>query len=261
MDTVLKVGGGAATVTAILAALYASGGCFGEYCVWKKGDGAEMREGRVPTYATRVLDGDTFELGDGKHGASSDGVTIRLADMSTPELSECFGSESKRALEQLLMGQPLTILKDISAQDTYGRDVRFVRIDRPSRTDTNILVNIWMLENGYAWYTPSENKTFQKEMVEAQSDALARRAGLWGSCSDAERSAMGIKAVVVSAAAPSKACTIKGNIAESDGAKRYYFPTCVNYHNIIIDTTRGEQYFCDETAAKEAGFVKSGNCK
>jgi endonuclease YncB( thermonuclease family) len=261
MNNVLKMGGGAATVTAILAALYASGGCFGEYCVWKKSDGAEMRAGRVPTYATRILDGDTFELGDGKNGTSGDGVTIRLADVSAPELTQCFGAEAKDALERLLMGQQLTVLKDISAQDTYGRDVRFVRIDKPSRTDKNILVNEWMLQNGYGWYVSSENKAFQREMVEAQNDALARRLGLWGGCSDDERRAMGIKNVTVSAAAPNETCTIKGNIAESDGAKRYYFPICINYQNIIIDAARGEQYFCDEVAAKKAGFIKSGNCK
>lgn len=255
------MGGGAATITAILAALYASGGCFGEYCVWKKSDGPELRAGHVPTYATRVLDGDTFELGDGKNGTSGDGMTIRLADVSAPELSQCFGVQAKDALERLLMGQSLTIMKDISAQDTYGRDVRFVRIDTPSRTEKNILVNVWILENGYGWYVPSENKEFQKEMVEAQNDALARRAGLWGGCSDAERTVLGLGDIVVSAAAPNDSCVIKGNVAESDGTKRYYFPTCINYQNIIVDTARGEQYFCDESAAKKAGFVKSGNCK
>lgn len=261
MNNVLKVGGSAATVTALLAALYASGGCFGEYCVWKQSDGAEMRAGRVPTYATRVLDGDTFELGDGKNGARGTGVTIRLADVSTPELSQCFGVEAKDALERLLMGQPLTVLKDISAQDTYGRDVRFVRIEKPSRSDKNILVNVWMLENGYGWYTSSENSEFQKEMIEAQNDARARRRGLWGKCSERERAEMGLSDIVVSAAAPNESCTIKGNIAESDGAKRYYFPTCINYQNIIIDTSRGEQYFCDAAAAEKAGYEKSGNCK
>jgi micrococcal nuclease len=229
---------------------------------------------------TRVLDGDTFELGDGKNGRSGAGSTIRLADINAPELhatdlrhesgemsgnkgntAECYAVEAKDALERLLRGGEVELIKDITALDTYGRDVRFVRLIKKDRAEKNVLVNVWMLENGYAWYVASENSAYQREMVQAQNDALAHRAGLWGACSDAERAQMGLEKIVVSAAPPNERCVIKGNIADNGGDKRYFLPSCKNYTTTTVNTNKGEKYFCTEKEAEKAGWKKSLGCE
>jgi micrococcal nuclease len=212
---------------------------------------------------TRVLDGDTFELGDGKNGRSGTGETIRLVDMNAPELAsnECYAVEAKDALERLLRGNPLTISKDISGEDTYGRLLRYVTVQNASKREKNILVNVWMVENGYATYVASENGMYQREMVQAQNDALAHRAGLWGACSDTERAAMGLGKIVVSAAPPNERCVIKGNIADNGGDKRYFLPSCKNYTTTTINTNAGEKYFCSEKEAQKAGWKKSEGCE
>jgi micrococcal nuclease len=254
---------GVITVTAGLLAtlgmMYATGTCVRGFCVHKEGDGPETR-GRVTV--SRVIDGDTIELGDGKNGRSGAGSTIRLADINAPELAgnECYAVEAKDALHRLTLGQDVEVVKDISALDIHGRDVRFVKVIKKDRAEKNILANIWMLENGYAWYVASENNQYQREMVQAQNDALAHRAGLWGACSDTERAAMGLGKIVVSASAPNATCTIKGNIADNGGDKRYFVEGCKNYTTTTVNTNAGEKYFCTEQEAQKAGWVKSGGC-
>jgi micrococcal nuclease len=209
-----------------------------------------------------VIDGDTFEIGDGKNGRSRAGATIRLADINAPELTnkECYALEAKDALERLTLGNDVELVKDVTALDIHGRDVRYVRVVKKDRAEKNVIANIWMLENGYAWYVPSENSEYQREMVQAQNDALAHRAGLWGACSDAERAKMGLGKIVVSAAPPNERCVIKGNIADNGGDKRYFLPSCKNYTTTTVNTNKGEKYFCTEKEAERAGFTKSAGC-
>jgi len=45
---------------------------------------------------------------------------------------------------------------------------------------------------------------------------------------------------------------IKGNI-DRKGVKRYFTKQSINYKNV-----KAEKMFCDEQAAKDAGFVKAG---
>lgn len=50
-------------------------------------------------------------------------------------------------------------------------------------------------------------------------------------------------------------CLVKGNI--SSGGKIYHIPGGQFYDKTIIDTSRGEKWFCSETEAQTAGWRRS----
>jgi len=55
-------------------------------------------------------------------------------------------------------------------------------------------------------------------------------------------------------------CRIKGNIS-TKGEKIYHTIDCPNYDNTIINSDKGEKWFCSEAEAIKAGWRKALNCK
>ena len=55
-------------------------------------------------------------------------------------------------------------------------------------------------------------------------------------------------------------CIIKGNISEKGYGKIYFIPGCASYDSVKVDTRKGEQYFCTEQEAVDAGFHKADSC-
>lgn len=87
---------------------------------------ADVLRGRV----TRVIDGDTFDLGGVSASVTSgnrynSSETIRIADIDAPELNTGAGKRSKQALENKVAGKSVTCV--VKARDTYGRVVASVR--------------------------------------------------------------------------------------------------------------------------------------
>ncbi len=72
---------------------------------------------------TRVIDGDTFETASRKN-------SVRLANVDAPELSASRGGAAKRALEDLISGETVSI--NTVARDSYGRSVAKVKVGRRS---------------------------------------------------------------------------------------------------------------------------------
>src|SRR3990167_1822698 len=65
----------------------------------------------IAYYASRVIDGDTFETMEKQR--------IRLASADAPELGLCGSEQSKKALEKLVLNKPLYI--KVLYRDTYNR--------------------------------------------------------------------------------------------------------------------------------------------
>ena len=61
--------------------------------------------------------------------------------------------------------------------------------------------------------------------------------------------------VIASDAQPE--CVIKGNISHNTGKKLYHLPGMEDYENTVIDSSRGERWFCTEAEAIESGWVKA----
>jgi len=82
-----------------------------------------------------VIDGDTIILATGEH--------VRLLGIDTPERGECYYQEATDFLKSLLINKLVSLERDKTNKDTYGRLLRYVYLDGED-------INILMIEKGYA---------------------------------------------------------------------------------------------------------------
>ena len=117
----------------------------------------------------RVIDGDTIEIAGGAH--------VRYIGMDTPETYpkvEFYGPEAKAKNIELVEGKLVTLEKDVSETDKYGRLLRYVYAD-------GVFVNGELVRLGYAEavsYPPDTRYRWQLEQLEKEAKAAKR--GLWG---------------------------------------------------------------------------------
>lgn len=201
---------------------------------------AEIVRGEMVT-VLRVIDGDTIELESGER--------VRYIGIDTPESvhpdkpDECFGAEAAARNRELVEGRTVTLLRDVSDRDKYGRLLRYVYVG-------DVLVNGLLVREGYAQVT-----TYPPDVAHVEEYLIAQRVareagrGLWGGC----------PAGIPDVAAPSAACSIKGNIS-AQGEKIYHLPPCEYYSRTVITESKGERWFCSEDEAQTAGWRRALNC-
>lgn len=207
----------------------------------------------------RAIDGDTIEVLIG-----GEKKTVRYIGINTPETvhpskpAECFGKEASDKNKMLVEGQSVRLEKDISETDKYGRLLRYVYVGET-------MINEALVEGGYAHastYPPDVKYT--DVFLAAEKTARETERGLWGSaCEDHAPASEKISTAPVSAQTPISAtqgqCTIKGNI-NSEDEKIYHMIGCQSYAKTVIDESTGEQWFCTEKEALDAGWRKALNC-
>jgi len=121
----------------------------------------------------QVIDGDTIKVLLDQDGRT---YTVRYIGMDTPENTsqiEYFGEEATVKNTQLVYGKTITLIKDVSELDPYGRLLRYVIAD-------SIFVNYELVALGYAKtasYPPDVSciPTFQS----AEQRASASKLGFW----------------------------------------------------------------------------------
>jgi micrococcal nuclease len=132
--------------------------------------------GRVATIE-RIVDGDTIVVVEDE--------TVRLIGIDTPETKdprrpvECFGEAAASYIGELLPpGTAVTLARDVSTTDRFGRTLAYVYRDLDG-----LFVNADMVAKGYA-----AAATFPPDVTHAgEFVALERRAreaglGLWSEC-------------------------------------------------------------------------------
>ena len=245
-------------ITAFVSAVLASGGTYyvaandTEYRI------VENTPSSVPyQYATEsvrvasVTDGDTFVLTDGRR--------VRLIGINAPEYSACGGSTARDELARLVSGKSVRIEKDLRGTDDFGRYLRYVYLDDPDPASNNILINQHLLKQGFAYQSNiGQDKRYRAYFAAARLDAERNGRGIWSAC---ERPKATSTRPDIDAKPTDPNCLLKGNISNEGRGKTYIPPSCSIYKNTKIDPSIGEQYFCDEASAIEAGFSKSGSCK
>ncbi len=177
-----------------------------------------------------VIDGDTLVLA-GK-------VRIRLRSLDAPELNYCGGREAKAELERWVLGKQVVIKEKIV--DQKGRPMAFVYSD-------GALINLKMLESGWARF---------------HSDTSSVRAQLKAAGDQAKKEGRGIFSpkCYQKTNPENPKCVIKGNLDKDTNRKIYYLPNCAQYNFTIIEKDLGEDWFCTEKEAREAGFIKAETC-
>jgi micrococcal nuclease len=117
----------------------------------------------------RVSDGDSFHCRDRRR--------VRLIGIDSPELGQGEpGRQAQAALRRLLpKGTTIRLERDVSPRDRYGRELAYVWTG--SR-----MVNEVLVREGWAMlYTLPPNVKYAERLEQAQKQARARGAGLWGS--------------------------------------------------------------------------------
>ena len=180
---------------------------------------------------TEVLDGDTLIIAPDQ--------SMRLANIDTPSIDNCFGQEAKDFLTNLILNQRVNIIS--VGRDTYKRTVALVYLPDGQ------LVNQIMAQNGLGIYTST--KTDEREKInQAVESARNNQIGIFSqTCSQTEN-------------IDNPKCNIKGNIGKHDREKYYHLPECAEYNRTIVELHLGEQWFCSEKEANQAGYNKSKNC-
>lgn len=128
---------------------------------------------------TKVVDGDTIELEDGR--------VVRFVGIDTPETVDprrpvgCFGKQASNETKSLLSGKVVILQKDISDKDKYNRILRYIYL--PLEDGQTLFVNDYLVREGFAkvlTYPPDVK--FNTQLREAETDAKINKRGLWGKC-------------------------------------------------------------------------------
>lgn len=114
---------------------------------------------------TRIIDGDTFVL--------SNGEKVRLIGIDTPERGQPYFEEATKALERLVMNKQVSLKKDVTERDRYGRLLYYVYVN-------DVFVNLELVKQGlaksYAYPPDTENQNwFDVVQTQAQNQKL----GIW----------------------------------------------------------------------------------
>lgn len=176
----------------------------------------------------RVIDGDTFIIEGNRQ--------IRLMSVNAPEVGLCGSDQATEKLKSLILGKKVKLEGDLN--DHFGRFLALVYVD-------NILINQQMILSGWARFTSTASS--QSENLKAAfQQAKSQKIGIFSDLCYQNSNPKNSK------------CNIKGNIRE--GKKTYFFPGCGNYSNVALELDQGDQWFCSELEATNAGFTKSANC-
>jgi micrococcal nuclease len=113
----------------------------------------------------RVIDGDTIGLRNGQR--------VRLLGIDATEKGQYYHDEATGRLRQLVEGKRVTLEKDVSNRDRYGRLLRYVYSD-------GLFVNLEMIKEGYAiLFTTPKNVKHLNEFMRAEEEAKTKGIGVW----------------------------------------------------------------------------------
>jgi micrococcal nuclease len=122
-------------------------------------DDAELR-------VTRVLDGDTVVLADGRE--------VRYLGVNAPEAGEPFSAKARELNRRLVEGKVVRVVSGRARRDRYGRVLGYVYIGEQ-------FVNAEMLRAGFAHLFFFEPGAEDATLTAAEDAAREARRGMWGS--------------------------------------------------------------------------------
>ena len=132
---------------------------------------------RETAFVSRVIDGDTIVLQDGRK--------VRYIGVDTPETVHpnkeigCFGQQASDKNKQLVLGKTVELEKYVSDTDRYGRLLRYVYLD-------GVMINEKLVAEGYATVvTYPPDVKYKDTFLAAQANARQAKLGLWSDvCAD-----------------------------------------------------------------------------
>ncbi|MFC2024414.1 thermonuclease family protein [Chloroflexota bacterium] len=133
-----------------------------------------VTETSTKAQVVRVIDGDTIEV-----SIDNQIYKVRYIGIDTPETvhptkgEEPYGRAASDKNKELVENRTVTLEKDVSEIDKYGRLLRYVYVG-------NLFINAELVRLGYAQVTtyPPDVK-YQDLFVELQREARKEERGLW----------------------------------------------------------------------------------
>ncbi len=114
---------------------------------------------------TRVIDGDTIDV-----RLNGQTERVRYIGINSPERDEVCYNEATAANATLVQGQRVTLVRDVSNTDTYGRLLRYVYVG-------DVFVNAELVAGGYAEsraYPPDTSQQRYLDSLERAAKAAGR---------------------------------------------------------------------------------------
>lgn len=187
----------------------------------------------------KIVDGDTFDLGDTRY---------RLDGIDAPEAGQvCYtakgvawpcGRSATDALYALTRGQEVSC--ETADTDIYDRIIAACKVG-------GVDLGRQMVSLGHAWAFTR----YSDRYVDAEKAAKLTGRGIWQGEAQPAWDYRAARWDVASQAAPD-GCPIKGNI--SPGGKIYHAPWSPWYTRTRISPEKGERWFCNEADALKAGW-------
>jgi len=221
--------------------------------IWKiTNNKNNISENKVFVY--KVIDWDTivFEK-DWKK------ITARLIGIDAPENSktrywhtEKLWNEAKNFLEKLILNKNVKIEYDSSQAktDKYWRHLIYIffaweNINRK-------IIKAWLAKE----YTYNKPYKYQKEFKNAEQYAKNKKLWIWWLEENTQKEVI----KNISNHDIIWECKIKGNI-NNKWKKIYHLPSCKSYNQTKISLEKWEKWFCSETEAINAWWIKAWNCE
>jgi endonuclease YncB( thermonuclease family) len=129
-------------------------------------DDGSIISGGESALVTNIIDGDTIDV-----QIRGVGYRVRYIGINTPERDEPCYADATQANAQLVDGETVTLVRDESNTDDFGRLLRYVYVG-------NQMVNALLVQNGWA-----ENAEYPPDVTHAatfrdlEADAARRNAG------------------------------------------------------------------------------------
>ena len=179
-----------------------------------------------------IADGDTLTV---LSPTTHQQIEVRLSGIDTPEKSQAFGLNAKKALSAKVFGKTIEVKS--SGKDRYGRTIGDIYLGKR-------WINLEMVSEGLAW----PYKQYSKDTQLANAEVVARRArrGLWAD-SDPVPPWEFRRGGKVSNKSSKKQAPITGYWLNTSSGTRHN-SNCRHYKN----TKRGKP--CGESAGKPCGM-------
>jgi len=139
-------------------------------------DEYKIKKGLNCISVTKVIDGDTIELEDGRK--------VRYIGIDAPEIAkeeksdECFAREAKKRNEELVLNTCVFLEKDVSEKDPFGRSLFYVY------NNDGTMINEYLVRFGFAIAKEYHPDTKHAEKLrDAENWAKKENLGLWKVCS------------------------------------------------------------------------------
>jgi len=201
--------------------------------------GVKDKKNRREYLVTRVIDGDTIEIETGQ--------IVRYIGINTPEITkgknECYGQAAFSKNKQLVLDKKITLEKDVSETDKYGRLLRYIWVGE-------VMVNELLIKHGYAQvmtYPPDVARS--DNFIKLEQRARELNLGLWNECPTTQSDSRYGESVPQ---ADTYNCPSDKPIKGNAQSMIYHLPSGEYYYK-----TKPEECFSSEREAISAGFRKS----